>query len=44
MVEEDGIYSLCVMLPNHLLAALLITSFYFTSAKNISKALSEAII
>lgn len=43
-VEEDSVYALRVMLPNHLLVALLITSFSSTSAKNISKALSEAII
>lgn len=43
-VEEDSVYALRVMLPNHLLVALSITSFSSTSAKNISKALSEAII
>lgn len=44
MVKEESIYALRVMLSNHLLDALLMTSFYFTSTKNISKVLGEAII
>lgn len=43
-VDEDSVCALHIMLPNHLLVALLITSFSSTSAKNISKALSEDII